>query len=142
MIMTGAASINVPAAIGATAKMPRPLAESQRISTQGLAAGSGFSWARAARAAAAATKGIRSPGRGSGVFARPVGGCRCRGRRADGRLHLRHRGGGLRVGLLHPGLERLDAAGEIAHDPGNLALAAKQHNSHTDNDEPVPYAKR
>src|SRR6266700_1644054 len=99
-------------------------------------------WARAMRTAAAATPGSSSARRGSGVIARAVADPD-RGCRAGRRRHLGRRvGGGLFFGLLHAGLERLDALGKVAHDAGNLALAAKQQHAHANNDQPMPYAKR
>src|SRR6266851_2078666 len=57
-MMTGAASITVPAAIGAEAKTPRPFSGSLRISRRSLGMGRRRSRARALRTAEAATPGL------------------------------------------------------------------------------------
>ena len=101
-----AASITLPAAIGAVAKTPRPFSGSWRISRRSFGMGRRLSRARALRTAAAAIRGDFQLGRGSGAVARPVagadrGGRGCRGAR---RRHLSRRApSGLLFGFLHAG---------------------------------------
>src|SRR5713226_5397745 len=124
-MITGAASISVPAAIVAEAKTPRPFSLSLRISRRSFGVGRRLSRARTLRTVEAATPGASQLGRGSGAVARAVADADRGGRR-------RHLGrwvassGFLSFGFLHAGFERLDALGKVAHDAGNLALAAKQ----------------
>src|SRR6266851_3557548 len=148
-MITGAASISVPAAIVAEAKTPRPFSLSLRISRRSLGVGRRLSRARTLRTAEAATPGAGQLGRVSVAVARAFagaatnanwGGGGCRGGR---RRHLGRRvPSGLLFGFLHAGFERLDALGKITHDAGNLALAAKQQHAHPDDEQPMPYAER
>src|SRR6266851_3249640 len=111
-MMTGAASISVPVAIGRVAKTPRPFAGSLRISRQSLGTGRRRSSARKKRTADAAIQALRSS-----VVARAIadaGRSRRAGCRGAGRRHLRRRGGMLLFGFLHAGFERLDALGKVA----------------------------
>src|SRR5713226_10619658 len=111
-MITGAASISVPAAIVAEAKTPRPFSLSLRISRRSFGVGRRLSRARTLRTVEAATPGASQLGRGSGAVARAVAdadrggrGC-CRGGR---RRHLGRwvASSGLLFGFLHAGLERL-----------------------------------
>src|SRR5579864_2682369 len=142
--MTGAVSISAPAAIGARANNPRPLAGSLRISRQSLAIGRRLWPGRALRAATAAIGTLRRSA-ASGAFARPLAdGVHRRARLRCGLRwrHLRRRRRGLLVGLLHARFEGFDALCEIAHDARQLAAPAKQQHGNADHQEPVYWTHR
>ena len=133
--ITGAVSIMVPAAIGSRANTPRPRSGPLRISTRR----SGFGQWRSGLAPA----GIRP--RSAGAQTRSCGrsavAADAAARRRDRWRNLCRRGGRLGfVVLPHPGFERLDALGEVAHHPWQLAGTEKDQDD-GQNHDPVHQAE-